>query len=565
MSETLSTLEKDLISPRTMQRAAWSLVWLGVLTAGLIYWSGWAAAPAAAFIAPLIVLIGIVGGASMWIVKDPGSIPMQCGGFLAAFLAVALPQSTWIHTRYYYLTDSSAINQTASDLLAHGHNPYTASLAQASTLLHPSMSFWTYLTNGGHVDQLSYPAGAIVLQAPFMVMGFHHAVTDWMDLFSWLITAALLFALFPKALRWVAALLMMSGIFVVPFVNGGTDALFMPFLVLAVWRWDRFGTGKTAGVANWIGPVALGVACSIKQTPWFLVPFLVLGVALEAKHAGAQPFKRAGAYLGCLAGVFLMFNIVFMVWSFQAWLHGSLLPFVEPLVADGQGIVTLALHGLTGGVMLGWLSAAGVLAFVALLVAFVGSYPWMRRAWLFFLPIVLFLPARSLSDYLVDFIPIAILGALSVTPSHEPTKQRTLPQWALAAGLGVPALLAVVALVIGFSSAPLTLHVTKFVTANEDLSFASVSVQVHNASSTAVTPHFFVDAGSGHPSGYWNATSTSGSLSLGPDQTKVYVITPVNSATTPKLGGYWIVDAYTSSPSALSTTPTYQWKLGFPR
>ena len=35
---------------------------------------------------------------------------------------------------------------------------------------------------------------------------------------------------------------------------------------------------------------------------------------------------------------------------------------IEPLVGDGQGVVSLALRGLTGGVVLPWLSAAAVLA-----------------------------------------------------------------------------------------------------------------------------------------------------------------------------------------------------------
>ena len=83
----------------------------------------------------------------------------------------------------------------------------------------------------------------------------------------------------------------MAPAFVGAFSDGGTDALFLPFLVVAVWRWDRFGTGKGAGIAPWIGPVALGVACAVKQTPWFCLPLLLLGLGLEARRRGDRAWR----------------------------------------------------------------------------------------------------------------------------------------------------------------------------------------------------------------------------------------------------------------------------------
>ena len=64
----------------------------------------------------------------------------------------------------------------------------------------------------------------------------------------------------------------LSGVFIGQFAVGGTDAMFVPLAMLAVWRWDRYGRGREAGIARWLGPIALGLACSIKQTVWFCVP-----------------------------------------------------------------------------------------------------------------------------------------------------------------------------------------------------------------------------------------------------------------------------------------------------
>ena len=121
-----------------------------------------------------------------------------------------------------------------------GRNPYTASMRGASYLLNPPTHYWTYTTDGSFVSHVSYPAGSFLLQAPLMILGFHHELTDWVDLAAWLVTGALLFVLFPARLRWLALLVPLTGWYAYVFANGGTDALFLPFLVVAVWRWDRF-------------------------------------------------------------------------------------------------------------------------------------------------------------------------------------------------------------------------------------------------------------------------------------------------------------------------------------
>ena len=64
---------------------------------------------------------------------------------------------------------------------------------------------------------------------------------DWTDLVAWLATIVLLFALVPASLRWLVALLGLTPFFLGSFTSGGTDAMFLPFLVVAVWRWDRYG------------------------------------------------------------------------------------------------------------------------------------------------------------------------------------------------------------------------------------------------------------------------------------------------------------------------------------
>ena len=518
-----------------------------------------------AVLAPLLVVAGVIGMAATWLVPDPRTRALPWVGLGAAVLAVGLPQAVAIHVRRYYTTDSAAFNQLATRALLHGKDPYEASMASAASLLNPPSHYWTYLADGGHVTQVSYPAGAFLLEAPAMALGFHHELADWTDLVAWLVTGVLLFVLLPIGLRWLAVLVLMAPAFVGTFSAGGTDALFVPFLVVAVWRWDRFGAGRGAGTAGWIGPLALGVACSVKQTPWFCVPILVVGLGLEARRRGDTVWRIPATYLAVVVGVFTAFNLPFVIWGPRAWADGLLIPFTKPLVADGQGLVTLAIHGLTGGVVLPLLSVAAALAYIALLAAFVVWYPAMKVVWLFVLPLVLLVPGRSFSGYLIDFFPAALVAAVSVVAVPQTARADAgspAGRWVARSAVGVPALASAAVCVLAFTSAPLGLTVVAVRTSQATLRLDAVTVIVHNQTGHRVTPHFLVALDSTHPSGFWTPENPGGQLALAAGATATVTLRPNEFTWSPAHGAHWLVEAYTTSPTALSTSALQVWALG---
>jgi uncharacterized membrane protein len=487
----------------------------------------------------------------------------QLAAMASILASMAIPEGIAIHIRQYYSTDSGAFNQVAARVLVHGHNPYTASMASAAQLLKNPQLFWTYIVNGSHVTHLSYPAGSFLFEVPALWFGFHHQVSDWMDFYAWIVTGILLFVLMPASLRWLAALIAATPIFVGVFSSGGTDALFVPFLVLAVWRWDRFGAGRQAGIARWMGPIALGIACAIKQTPWFMVPFLVVGVVLEARRTDRPALRLAGIYVGIVALVFAVVNVPFIIWQPAAWVHGNLIPFRQPLVVDGQGLVTLALHGITGGVALSKLTIASALMYVALLIAMVIWFPAMKRVWLFLLPLVFFVAARSLTSYLVDFFPAAVVAAFTVATVSTPAKAIATARvrMALIATTTAAVVAGVVVASLAFVSPPLQLAVRGVKTSNQATTLNAVTVTVDNQTSGTVIPHFMVIIGSGHPSGYWYPSSHR-PVVLQPHGAATVTLYPPLFTGAPNHGDHWLVAAYTSSPEALSTSPLQFWKLG---
>jgi hypothetical protein len=534
-------------------------VWLAVITGGVNLWGFWWWSPAVTALAPLMVAAGLVGVASCWLVGSPRSALFQRVTLGAAIVTALFPQSIEIGTRSFYTTDSAAFDEVAAHALAHGADPYVASMSGVARLLSVPSHFWTYTVEGGHVSQFSYPAGSFLLSLPATALGIHLAV-DWTDLVAWLVTTVLLFALVPASLRWLSALVGLTPFFLGSFTSGGTDAMFLPFLVVAVWRWDRYGRSSEAGLARWIGPIALGVACAIKQTPWFAIPMLVAGICLEARRSRTAPFRVGARYLLTVFVSFAVVNVPFLAWHPGPWLHGTLIPLTGGLVADGQGLVTLATHGLTGGVNLDLLSAAGALAFVGVVAAFVAWYPQLKRIWPLLLTIPFFISPRSLSSYLLDLFPVVLVAALSVenAPEDVSDHRTTLRDaWARPPVVvtGLSCVGVVLASVAAFSAPPLQVSVRTVMTSRGGRELDAVTVSVVNRTADRLQPHFVVDTATGpNYDGFW-APSKHDPAVLGPHDSETITLYAPPRTDAPRRGARWLVEAYTTNPSWLSTSP----------
>jgi hypothetical protein len=554
----------DRVDLYLVERGAWSLVWLAVVAGGFTLWGSWWWSPVVTDLAPLLVLGGLAGTAACWLTKSPRSRLLQCAGFVSVLVAMVFPEAILISSRRYYSTDSAAFNQVAARALLHGKDPYTTSMASAAPLFNVAARFWTYTTNGGHIVQFSYPAGSVLLNALAMALGVHHMVADWVDLSAWVVTAILLFVLLPASLRWLTALVAVGPFFLGTFSNGGTDAMFLPFLVVALWRWDRFGQGAEAGVARWIGPVALGVACSIKQTPWFCVPLLALGILLEARGAGRPAARLVVRYLATVLAVFGAINLPFLLWQPAAWMRGTLLPLLGGMIANGQGLVSLGLHGITGGADLTMLSAAGAFAFIALLAAFVLWYPQLKRIWVFLVAIPFFFAPRSLSTYLLDLFPVALVAAFTVRNASGPALESLHPSLQglrrrSALIIGVPCAGVLVASFLAFTGAPLQLSLRSIVTTHGNRDLEAVTISVQNETSGSLTPHFMLSTGS-NPAGFWTPAGNQ-PVVLGPHGSATVTLYAPALTPTPQPHSRWLLEAYTANPSWLSTSTLEPYPL----
>ena len=128
--------------------------------------------------------------------------------------------------------------------------------------------------------------------------------------------------------------------------------------------------------------------------------------------------------------------------------------------------------------------------------------------------------------------------------------------------LAVPLAAAMALGALALTSAPLAVRVVRLDTTAGHAAFDSVTVDVRNDASRAVTPHFMITIEGGHPTGFWSTTVRSGSFPLAPGATATVVLRPVNFTWAPPFHQYWLVSAYSASPAAVSTSSPQRWLYG---
>jgi uncharacterized membrane protein len=552
--------------PALVPIAADSRTWWSVAGLTLVVWGfrlfGYVDMyPALGAAVAVLVIWGLGTVAAVWLPRRPvawveralaaATVALTAVGFfLWSYLQVVVAPG--------YGTDELAFDQYAAQLLRRGADPYTHSMAPAFHFFHVSPDGYTFLLNGHPVTALSYPALSFLFYVPLLMLGWSTQLAVVVDVVAWAIAIVAAFLLLPRSVRPVALVVGSLSVYVGYAVGGVTDALFVPLLVGAVYRWDRFG--ELRGWRAWRGPVLLGLAMAVKQTPWLVLPFVAAGVALEpgavARGKLAEGLRAGGRYLAIALGAFAVPNLPFIVLSPHAWLTDVLTPVASHTVPAGQGLVELSLFLGIGGGSLDAYRDALVVVFVVLWLIFVATYP-RCKAWAVLLPsIVLFFSARSLGSYLVTLLLPAIVAAFSVDPSlgGSPTsatiaahrvrraRRRLRPWWVVAGGAAVSG--AVVGLALA-SRPPLSVRIVSVRTTGQLATVVQVGVSVTNTSGRTAAPAFSVESG-GQLTAFW--LERGGPARLAPGASARYTLLAPNFFAQPPItGGFQVVISHSAA------------------
>ena len=550
----MSGVEADVESTAWTERTLRTLAAVFVVTwsfrlSGYLTFATWLAVP--------VVLMGLTGLLAIvagWLPAGTLTSRRQRQIDLAILAAVIAALALWSYFQLYiapdYGTDEVAFDQYAAQLALHGINPYLHSMAAAFPLFHVSPNGYTFLLNGQPVTKLSYPALAFEEYLPLLAVGVTTGAAVWTDVAAWALGAVVLYAVLPRKLAPLAAIVVSLDVFTGYAVGGITDFLFMPLLIGAAAGWDRFAW--TRGPAAWRGPVLMGLAMAVKQTPWLIVPFLVAGIVMESRRLRdwAQGIRDGLRYLGITAGAFLVPNLPYLLNSPRGWLSGVLTPITAQTVPAGQGLVSLSLSLSVGGGSLRDYNSAAIVVLVALLACYVATYPVLKPA-AFLLPsIVLFFATRSFGSYLVMLIPAAVAAAAT---TQRPQLSASWRYWKWVVS-GAAAACAMAVLAALTSPSPLVMAIKSVRTTGQLATVDQMTVSVTNNSDRSVRPSFTIENGMSMTA-FWRRVH--GPPVLGPHQNARYIIqAPSYFAMPPITNGFQVL-AFSHTPPTVSRTGAY--------
>jgi hypothetical protein len=417
----------------------------GICLAGVLFHLGYVAAggPIADHLVLLVLGLAAYGlgfvsaatafaGAQWWATRV---LPALC--FVAFVMSLGInhlvsPAVVSPHFEQYQ-SDSLAFDAYSAQLVIQGKDPYAVSMAPAATAYNDSPSIHTPTMEGGRVSIEPYPALSFLVYVPFVLA--HVQSMIWVDIGFALAAMLLVLALVPERLRIFFGLFFLLIPEFRDFAVGSvTDVLWLPLMIGVAATWQR--------APAW-SAVLLGLACAVKQEPWFIVPF-----ALVHWWAMSEPDRAPVATLKNLAwlvAAFLAPNLPFMLWHPGDWLAGVLSPLLSHAVPLGSGLITLQTSGLVALP----LRAYAILWVGALVVCLAAYARWPQRlAWLPFIApaIVLFFSPRSLQNYFIYWPLVLAVYAATAPEQREPiARPRSVPLLKHAAALGA----AVVAVIIG--------------------------------------------------------------------------------------------------------------------
>ncbi len=335
--------------------------------------------------------------------------PRQAGWVVAALVGMTAMGRGYQHLRYVnpkYGTDAVAFNHYAAELVLQGKNPYGASMAPASRRFGVPRKYYTPDEQGRVVSELSYPSLSFLIYSPFVAA--HIKNVNWVNL-AFLLGAILLAMLLAPAWAapWMPLVFIIEPEFVNFSVGGVTDILFVPLLLGAVWAWDEH---KDLAALLW------GLACGIKQGPWFLAPFAAVAMAWEAP--AGQKWRDLARFAGIAAAAFVIPNLPFIFSDPKAWFFGVFTPMGRKLVIYGSGLVTLT---TTAGLRIPRAAYSLVsLTFLTVLLALFAQFYERLKPMLWIVPaMVLWLAPRSFHSYYIYWVPIFALALARHLTAHR--------------------------------------------------------------------------------------------------------------------------------------------------
>jgi len=260
---------------------------------------------------------------------------------LIVMLLVVPPTWLEIQTRYAtvpydHIHDGAIQTEEAIKFLLAGKNPYVEDYTQTP------MAQWTRyfgLAPHDNIALFHLPYLPLTFIAPLPFYWLFHASIGFFDLrmYHLVLFIGWFCLLFQLNRDWerklaLAILVTLNPLFVQTFIEGRNDIVVLWWLTLALYFLQR----------HWVvaATVALGLACVVKATAWFAVPFFLAHLWFNRVYPPRTYFNRV---LVPLLVVGIVFVAPFVVWDARAFIEDVLWYQSSAFHIVGQGFSQLLL------------------------------------------------------------------------------------------------------------------------------------------------------------------------------------------------------------------------------
>lgn len=260
---------------------------------------------------------------------------------LMVMLLVVVP--TWLEIQaryasapYEHIHDGAIQTEQAIQFLLAGKNPYVEDYTQT-----PMAQWEPYFG----LEPASNPALFYLPYLPLSFIAplpFYWAFQTWFGFFDLRIYQLILFVglfglLFQLTPDWerklaLAILVPLNPLFVPAFIEGRNDVVVLWWLGLMIYFLQRRWVARAT--------VALGLACVVKATAWFAVPFFVTHLWLNAFR---DPRGWATRVVGPLSLIGILFILPFVIWDARAFVADTLWYQSSAFQITGQGFSQILL------------------------------------------------------------------------------------------------------------------------------------------------------------------------------------------------------------------------------
>ncbi|MCI0474874.1 MAG: glycosyltransferase 87 family protein, partial [Anaerolineales bacterium] len=231
---------------------------------------------------------------------------------------------------YEHIHDGAIQTEQAINFLLARKNPYVENYIQT-----PMAQWHKYfgLAPRDNPALFYLPYLPLTFIAPLPFFPAFQAALGFFDLrmYQLIVFVGLFFLLFQLTQEWdrklaLAILVALNPLFVPTFIEGRNDVVVLWWLVLALYFLQR----RRIALAS----IALGLACVVKATAWFAVPFFLAHLWLTGFR---QPRAWMTRVLLPLLSVGMIFVAPFLVWDARAFIDGALWYQSSAYRIAGQG------------------------------------------------------------------------------------------------------------------------------------------------------------------------------------------------------------------------------------